>query len=200
MRIGVDIDGVLNDVETFEIDYASKFYIVYKGKHLHNPRGDGNSMIFEGNAIGQIGESFVKRVFHENNIPIKDENKEIIHDEYDIISNGKKIEIKTARKGMKNNTFQFNGINPIYNHNYIILIGLTTDKIYYKIISGKSYYDHKKKSQYLDVNGKLKKLVAMNPGNSVNYKLTLNLRDLIEINYFVDELKQIFGTNASYIR
>ncbi|MGN1221664.1 MAG: hypothetical protein ACI4TT_00345, partial [Christensenellales bacterium] len=147
---------------------------------------------FEGNAIGQIGETFVKQVFRSYNIPMKDIGKDIVHDEFDIISGEKKIEIKTARKGIKNNTFQFNGINPRYNHDYIFLIGITTNKIYYRIISGKSIYDHSTRSEYLVVGNKKRKLVSMNPGNSVNYKLTLTLKDLIEIDGFVDELKHIF--------
>lgn len=121
-----------------------------------------------------------------------DLGKEVVHDEYDLISNGKKIEIKTARKGLKNDSFQFNGINPIYNHDYIFLIGLATDKIYYKILDGKSKYDHTQRKHYLTVNNKQKQLVAMNPGNSVNYKLTLRLKDLDDISGFVEELKSLF--------
>lgn len=147
---------------------------------------------FEGNAIGQIGENFVKEVFHSYNLPIVDLGKDIVHDEYDLISNNKKIEIKTARKGIKNNTFQFNGINPIYNHDYIILIGLTTNHLYYKIINGHSIYDHTTRKHYLTINNCRKQLVSMNPGNSVNYKLTLNLSELDDISEFVNELKNIF--------
>lgn len=147
---------------------------------------------FEGNAIGQIGEIFTKSVFKNFGIPMKDVGKEIVHDEYDIISGNYKIEIKTARKGIKANTFQFNGINPIYNHDYIILIGLTTNQIYYQIISGKSVYDHPTRSNFLIVNNKERKLVQMNPGNTVNFKLTLNIKDLKKIDGFVEELKQIF--------
>lgn len=146
---------------------------------------------FEGNAIGQIGETFVKKVFQSYGIPIQDLGKDVVHDEYDIISNGKKIEIKTARKGIKNDTFQFNGINPIYNHDYIILIGLTTEKIYYKIVNGHSLYDHKTRKHYLTINNKQRQLVSMNPGNSVNFKLTLKTKDLDDINGFVDTLKSL---------
>lgn len=152
----------------------------------------GKIKLFEGNAIGQIGETFVKSVFANNNIPMDDIGKEIIHDEYDIITNNQKIEIKTARKGLKNDTFQFNGINPVYNHAYIILVGITTKNIYYKIIEGKSTYNHQTRKYYLTVDGKLKQLVAMNPGNSVNFKLTLPLKNLKPIDTFVEELKTLF--------
>lgn len=142
---------------------------------------------FEGNAIGQIGEEFIKALFRENSIRM-DEDRGIIHDEYDILSNGKKIEIKTARKGIKSKTFQFNGINPHYNYDFIILIGLTYDNVYYNIINGKSTYDHRKRKHFLNVNGKERQLVQMNPGNSVNYKLTLNLKDLKSIETFTAEI------------
>ena len=61
---------------------------------------------FEGNAIGQIGEKFIKELCREFSIAFDDSKNEVIHDEYDIIINNKKIEIKTARKGLKNNNLQ----------------------------------------------------------------------------------------------
>ena len=48
MRIGIDIDGVLTDVEQFEIDYASEFYINNTNRHLDNPDGYDSYEIFNG--------------------------------------------------------------------------------------------------------------------------------------------------------
>lgn len=76
----------------------------------------------EGNAIGQIGERFIKKIFTKLNIKMKDFG-DVIHDEFDICLDDDeetKIEIKTAIKGLKNNSLQFNGINPNYNCKYII--------------------------------------------------------------------------------
>lgn len=146
---------------------------------------------FEGNAIGQIGESFIKQLFLQNNLPL-DDNRDNVHDEYDILSAGAKIEIKTARKGSKKKTFQFNGINPSYNHDYIVLLGLTVDKAYYRIISGRSTYNHKKRKYYIKVGSKDKQLVAMNPGNAVNYKLTLTLTDLLPLDSLNQDLISLF--------
>ena len=74
---------------------------------------------FEGNAIGQIGEEFVKYII-SNITDIEDDG--IIHNEYDIrTKTGLTFEVKTARKGRSNDTFQFNGINPNYNYNYMHL-------------------------------------------------------------------------------
>lgn len=70
---------------------------------------------------------------------------------------------------------------------------MTRQNAYYLIIEGKVSYNHKKRRYFLNVNGKDKQLVAMNPGNSVNYKLTLQLSDLKSIDTFVEELKNIFN-------
>ncbi|ARJ55676.1 hypothetical protein [Campylobacter cuniculorum] len=148
---------------------------------------------FEGNAIGQIGEKFIKELFKKISIPI-DNNKEIIHDEFDLLSNDKKIEIKTARKGLKNDTFQFNGIKAKYNYDYIILLGITYDDIYYYIIDKKQYYkyDHKKRKEFIKIGEKDKQLVSMNPGNTVNYKLTLKLDELKPSKDLIEELRILF--------
>ena len=53
---------------------------------------------FEGNAIGQIGEKFVKEVFKAMNLPLDELPQEIIHDEFDLLSRGKKVEIRENRK------------------------------------------------------------------------------------------------------
>ena len=38
MRIGIDIDGVLTDVERFQLDYGSNFFAKYN-KFVINPKG-----------------------------------------------------------------------------------------------------------------------------------------------------------------
>ena len=116
-------------------------------------------------------------------------------DEFDLLSKGKKIEVKTARKGLKNNTFQFNGINPKYNYDYIILLGLTYDELYFYIIDKKRdyLYEHKIRKEFIKINNKLKQLVMMNPGNAVNLKLSLNLTDLKSSEDLADELRALFA-------
>lgn len=150
---------------------------------------------FEGNAIGQIGERFIKELFGVLNLPQNSPPQEIIHDEFDLLSNGKKIEIKTARKGLKNSTFQFSGINPKYNYDYIILLGLTFDDLHYYIVDKRRdySYDHKARREFITINGKPRQLVQMNPGNAVNLKLTLNLKDLKNSENLADELCGLFA-------
>ena len=51
---------------------------------------------FEGNAIGQIGEEYIKMIVSEITEIVDDG---VIHNEYDILTkSGKYIEVKTARK------------------------------------------------------------------------------------------------------
>ena len=106
------------------------------------------------------------------------------------------IEIKTARKGKIKDTFQFNGINPKYNHNFIVFVGILEDNLLYRILSkSKIKYEHKnkkgrKKYVYIVNLGTIEKqLVEMNPGNQTNYKLTLNKKELEDINNIENDLK-----------
>jgi hypothetical protein len=52
-------------------------------------------------------------------------------------------------------------------------------------------YMHKKRKYIVDLETTKKQLVEMNPGNQVNYKLTLNKRELKDINNLENELKGI---------
>ncbi|GAA6238869.1 MAG: hypothetical protein SPLM_09860 [Spiroplasma phoeniceum] len=142
---------------------------------------------FEANAIGQVGETFIKNIFNNNgyNVDLKS-----IHDEYDIMIDDKKIEIKTAKVGY-NNAFQFNGINPKYNYDLIICIGIELNSIKYRLFKSEQiFYDHKKRSNLIkySVKDKIieKKLTSMNPGNEVNKKLTLST------NHMYDDIENMF--------
>lgn len=163
-------------------------------KHNELNLGRDNKQIFakiidfEANAIGQIGETFIKQIT-ATLTNIKEEGT--IHNEYDIITEkGVKIEIKTARKGSKNNSFQFNGINPKYNYNFIICLGICPDKLMYRIFLKKDIiYQHKERKNYIIQGDFKRQLVAMNPGNQVNYKLAVQLKDLLDVSNIVDEMK-----------
>lgn len=145
---------------------------------------------FEGNAIGQIGEEFIKEIVKQIT-PIDDDG--IIHTEYDVkTQKGMLLEVKTARKGRTNNTFQFNGINPNYNYDYLVCLGICEDAIFYRIFAKKEIsYIHKDKRFYMTQGDLKKQLVAMNPSNLVNFKLTLNLKELTNISTFVSDLENI---------
>lgn len=154
-----------------------------------------NINFLEGNAIGQIGETFIQKLCENNNI-----NHVFVkntHDEYDLKINDKLIEIKTARKGLKTNTLQFDGLHRGYKYNYIILIGLKPSEVRYLIIEGrvedKYHSDKDKRGFYLEnVNGKERKLTNMSPNDKENFKLTItDFNQLKQIENIINDLKKI---------
>ena len=175
-----------------------------KCKELGYDKRDKNNIFwkiteFEANAIGQIGEEFVKEIFKKFNLKF-DETKKNVHDEFDIFLKESKIkfEIKTARKGKKNDTFQFNGINPKYNYDFIILVGILENDLLYRILSkSKISYVHKGRKFMVDLEITKKQLAKMNPNNEVNFKLTLNKKELKDINNFENELKSMLKKQPS---
>ena len=170
------------------------FLEIIERKHLELNLGANYNYIFskirdfEGNAVGQIGEEYIKKVVSEIT---EIEDNDVIHTEYDVVTkSGIYFEVKTARKGRTNNTFQFNGINPKYNYDYLICLGICEDKLVYRIFEKSEIkYIHKERNHFI-IQGEYKRqLVAMNPGNTVNLKLTISLNDLEDIANLVDELK-----------
>ena len=178
------------------IDLEHKLETIIERKHKELNLGKDYSAKFskirdfEANAIGQIGEEFVKDIIKEFTEIIDDG---IIHNEYDIkTSKGILFEIKTARKGRNNDTFQFNGINPNYNYDYLLCVGICEDSIHFRIFNKKDIsYIHKERKFYITQDNLKKQLVQMNPQNQVNYKLTLNLKDLFEISTLLEKLSLI---------
>jgi hypothetical protein len=137
-----------------------------KKKHEELNLGKDYSQIFskirdfEGNAIGQIGEEYVKLIISEIT---EIEEDGIIHNEYDVLTkSGIYFEVKTARKGRTNNTFQFNGINPRYNYDYLICLGICEDKVLYRIfLKSEIQYIHKERKHFI-VQGDYKKTISSN--------------------------------------
>jgi hypothetical protein len=144
----------------------------------------------EGNAVGQIGEEYAKFIVKQY-VEIIDDG--VIHDEYDIKTlNEVLFEVKTARKGSKNNTFQFNGINPNYNYNYLLCIGICEDAVLFRIFEKRNIsYHHKDRKFYMKQESFEKQLVSMNPNNQVNFKLTLKLNELFNISELPNQLQTI---------
>lgn len=178
------IDKKYDEVQSL-IDTSKKFYKIYQ---------------LEGNAVGQIGEEFIKKIV-SGIVPVETHIDETIHDEYDVkTKSGITIEVKTARYG-RNGSFQFNGINPSYNVDYIICLGICEDDAVYRIIKKRDEvsYNHEKNRRgwYVTNPDFTKKLVQMNPGNDVNLKLTLSLNQLYEIDSLVETLKRILKSKKS---
>lgn len=178
-------------------DIEDKFLKIIKRKHKELNLGKDYSKKFskikdfEANAIGQIGEEFAKSIISSIE-DIKDDSTG--NDEYDIETNlGKKFEIKTARKGRTSDTFQFNGLNPKYNYDFLICLGITEEYLLYRVFPKSNIqYIHKERKHYVidDPNFK-KQLVQMNPDNHVNHKLTLTINDMKEISNLIAELRKL---------
>jgi len=186
----MDLEKILEDI------------IKKKYEDLHPP-DVGNKKFskikdFEANAIGQIGETFAKEVLSKFAQSIVEEG--IIHTQYDIKAKNSQgtdilFEVKTARKGKKNNTFQFNGLNHYYSYDYLLCIGICEDNIKFRIFSKASIkYHHTDRNYYIEEGSQFKKqLVKMNPNNTTNLKLTLKFEDLKDINDIESELTNIFS-------
>ncbi|GAA7069886.1 hypothetical protein AOHp86_14070 [Helicobacter pylori] len=180
------------------MDLEQTFLKIIEKKHEELNLGQDYNAIFskirdfEANAIGQIGEEFLKSVLNAIDGVINDG---IIHDEYDIMTkSGVSFEVKTAQKGRANNTFQFNGINPRYNYDFLICLGVCEDKLLYRIFKKDEInYIHKERKYFMKQNEFKKQLVPMNPDNQVNYKLTLNIKELKEITNLIKELGRVLG-------
>jgi len=181
---------------TNNTDLDSKMLSIIERKHYELNLGrDYNAKFskirdFEANAIGQIGEEFIKGIIQEITEIVDDG---IIHNEYDVKTrNGILFEIKTARKGRNNDTFQFNGINPNYNYNFLICLGICEDSIHFRMFEKKDLsYVHKERKFYMTQDNFKKQIVQMNPQNQVNYKLTLNRKELFDISTFYEKIASV---------
>jgi hypothetical protein len=176
------------------VNLEKKFIEIIERKHSELNLGKDYSQKFskikdfEGNAIGQIGEEYIKAIVSK----ITEINEDgVIHNEYDILTkSGKFIEVKTARKGRTNNTFQFNGINPRYNYDYLVCLAICEDKLLFRIfLKSDILYIHKERSHFIIQGNYKRKLVQMNPDNHVNLKLTISIDDLVSIEHLIEELK-----------
>ncbi|GAA8874476.1 hypothetical protein HpEKA26_13020 [Helicobacter pylori] len=97
------------DFKNKEMDLEQTFLKIIEKKHEELNLGQDYNAIFskirdfEANAIGQIGEEFLKSALNAIDGVINDG---IIHDEYDIMTkSGVSFEVKTVQKGRTNNTF-----------------------------------------------------------------------------------------------
>ena len=94
MRIGIDIDGVLTDIEQYQLDYGSKFYYENYKKEIINYKGYETYDIFDSNK--EIDDLFWKKYFKEYSVNVKarDLSSEIIKK---LKEDGNEIYIITAR-------------------------------------------------------------------------------------------------------
>ena len=69
MRIGIDIDGVLTDIERWQLDYGSKFYYENYNKGIINPKGYETNEIF--NSDIKCDDQFWNKYFKDYSINVE---------------------------------------------------------------------------------------------------------------------------------
>ena len=68
MRIGIDIDGVLTDIEQWQLDYGSKFYFEKYNKQILNNEGYETTDIF--NVDSKLDDEFWTKYFKDYSINV----------------------------------------------------------------------------------------------------------------------------------
>jgi len=69
LKIGIDIDGVLTDIEKWQLDYGSKFYYENYNKEIINPKGYETNEIF--NSTVECDDLFWDKYFKEYSINVE---------------------------------------------------------------------------------------------------------------------------------
>ena len=94
MRIGIDIDGVLTDIEQWQLDYGSKFYFEKYGKEIQNNEGYETTEIFK--VDSKLDDEFWTEYFKDYsiNVDVRKLASEVIKK---LKQDGNEIYIITAR-------------------------------------------------------------------------------------------------------
>ena len=94
MRIGIDIDGVLTDIEQWQLDYGSKFYFEKYGKEIQNNEGYETTDIFK--VDSKLDDEFWTEYFKDYsiNVDVRKFASEVIKK---LKQDGNEIYIITAR-------------------------------------------------------------------------------------------------------
>lgn len=94
MRIGIDIDGVLTDIEQWQLDYGSKFYFEKHGKEIQNNEGYETTEIFK--VDSKLDDEFWTEYFKDYsiNVDVRKFASEVIKK---LKQDGNEIYIITAR-------------------------------------------------------------------------------------------------------
>ena len=94
MRIGIDIDGVLTDIEQWQLDYGSKFYFEKYNKQILNNEGYETTDIFK--VDSKLDDEFWTKYFKDYsiNVDVRKFTSEVIKK---LKHDGNEIYIITAR-------------------------------------------------------------------------------------------------------
>lgn len=129
MRIGIDIDGVLTDIEQWQLDYGSKFYFEKYGKEIQDNEGYETTDIFK--ADSSLDDEFWNEYFKDYsiNVDVRRFASEVIKK---LKQEGNEIYIITARGSFLSHSTE---VMSIEENKKIVLNWLKRNKIEYdKII------------------------------------------------------------------
>lgn len=129
MRIGIDIDGVLTDIERWQLDYGSKFYFENYNKPIINYKGYDTTDIFH--TESKYDDEFWNQYFKDYSINIKPRSfcAEVIQK---LKNDGNEIYIITARGSFLSHS---STLMTIEENKNIVLEWFKKNNIYYdKII------------------------------------------------------------------
>ncbi len=130
---------------------------------------------------GEVGEKFI--IQYLKKFGIEAENGENRTSKTDLHIGEVKFEVKTASLGA-NGTFQYNHVRLDRDYNYLLCVGLCPQKIVYSLW---------RKGDVAE--GNAGRLVRMAEGQSVTFKLTKKLSDMIDLDSLVPAISKI--TQAS---
>lgn len=115
---------------------------------------------------GEIGEEFIRRYLMQHNIKVKNGNRT---SRTDLRIGSLQFEIKTASLGA-NGTFQFNHVRMDRQYNYLLCLGICPHHVVFNMWRKGAVAE-----------GRAGTLVRMAEGQSVTYKLTKKLDQMVAI-------------------
>ena len=128
MKIGIDIDGVLTDIEQWQLDYGSKFYYENYGLGIKNYKGYETNEIFDVDI--KLDDKFWNKYFREYTINV--EARKFANEVIDKLKEENEIYIITARGSFLSHSAE---VMTIEENRNIVLNWLKKNKIHYdKII------------------------------------------------------------------
>lgn len=126
MKIGIDIDGVLTDVEQWQLDYGSKYYYEKYGMRIKNYKGYEASEIFD--VDKKLDDEFQNEYFRDYSINV--ETRKFANEVIDKLKEENEIYIITARGSFLSHS---TGVMSIEENRTIVLNWLEKNQIYKKI-------------------------------------------------------------------
>ena len=125
---------------------------------------------------GEIGEEFIRRYLTQNGLEVSNGNRT---SKTDVRVNQLKFEIKTASLGA-NQTFQFNHVRLDRDYDYLLCLGICPNEVVFNMWR-----------KGVVAENRAGKLVRMAEGQSVTYKLTKKLSDMMEISKLPSYVREL---------